>query len=307
MHFPSFCLFRKRLRSALGAIFAMNALVLSALSLPAHAAGAVATGSVAQAPVASPQASASSASSIAAEPKTPLSASSATPNAAPKSASKPAPTAKAASSGKSAPLSAEETLKAAADKVSQSKPRVIFSSDTPLAQSPLAAARAKPAALPQEAPPQTPAPATLPPAALPAESPATTAAIAPPLALPPLPGMNSGPLALPPLPSGAGIAQPGARSARRSPSIPGAEFTPAPTVYRAPPVCPSKALLAKAIVSFGGSFQADVCFGGELHPGLSLGDSIAGAKIVSISDNVVVLRSGRGKDQKLVVSQHFDE
>lgn len=121
--------------------------------------------------------------------------------------------------------------------------------------------------------------------------------VMPPTALPPLPplpnGMYSGPTGLP-LPGGVGQVP-----IRRAPA-----YVQAPAAaprYEPPRVCPTAKVFVKAIMSFDNSAQADVCAGGILHPGLSVGDSINGMKIVAIDANSVSVRGQKGS-QRLSMS-----
>lgn len=122
-----------------------------------------------------------------------------------------------------------------------------------------------------------------------AASPMVNTPVAPPTALPPLPplpgGSYSGPTGLPL--QGFSTNQ---VPLRRAPSVV-QEYHP----YVPPPTCPGKKVFVKAIVSFDNNAQADICANGIMNPGMSVGDTVAGMKIVAIDANGVTVGGRKGR------------
>lgn len=122
-------------------------------------------------------------------------------------------------------------------------------------------------------------------------SPAMTTPVMPPTALPPLPplpgGSYSGPSGLPLQGWGASPTP-----LRRAPSVV-REYHP----NLPPPTCPGKKVFVKAIVGFDNKSQADICANGILNPGMGVGNTIAGMKIVAIDANGVTVGGRKGRER----------
>lgn len=126
-------------------------------------------------------------------------------------------------------------------------------------------------------------------------NPVVNAPVMPPTALPPLPplpgGVYSGPTGLPL--QGFGTPQ---VPLRRAPSVMREYHPDVP-----PPTCPGKKVFVKAIVGFDHTSQADICANGILNPGMGVGDTVAGMRIIAIDANGVTVGGRKGR-QRLSMS-----